>query len=364
MESDEYIDIAVIGAGLSGLCVATLAHQAGKSVHVLEAYEQTGGRIRSVADTAEQQWLGDLGPTWVWPKYQPVVRRWLNQLGLSTFEQYEYGAGLVDQGPEIRVQQHPMPAQDGIRRLDRGPQALITSLQALLPAASLTTGVPVTRVSDRGDHIELDYGQPGHQQQLRCKQLVCTAPARVAREKIEWNPSLPGPLSDAMRDTPTWMAQQAKIVVRYQRPFWRAAGLSGRIFSRVGPIGEAHDHCGPDESPAALFGFLNWPHMLRMQRAGEMEDAIRSQLRRCFGPESPAPDSIHLQDWALEAYVATDLDITEAPTHPDRRPDVMRQPWGNSKFWLAGAETATISPGLIEGALASAGSVAQAMLGP
>ena len=66
-------DVVIIGAGLSGLTAAVTLQEAGISVQVLEADAQIGGRIRSVRDGASTQAVADLGPTWVWPKYQPVV---------------------------------------------------------------------------------------------------------------------------------------------------------------------------------------------------------------------------------------------------------------------------------------------------
>ena len=84
----------VIGAGLSGLACAHLLHQAGKTVRVLEARGQAGGRIRSAYDKKERV-VGDLGPTWIWPKYQPTAQRWIEQLGLSMFDQYDQGHTLI-----------------------------------------------------------------------------------------------------------------------------------------------------------------------------------------------------------------------------------------------------------------------------
>ena len=82
------MDVVIIGAGLSGLTAAVTLQEAGISVQVLEADAQIGGRIRSVRDGASTQAVADLGPTWVWPKYQPVVARWLSKLDIKTFDQF------------------------------------------------------------------------------------------------------------------------------------------------------------------------------------------------------------------------------------------------------------------------------------
>jgi len=106
----------IIGAGLSGLTCAHLLAQAGKSVLVLEARAQAGGRIRSVYHEESEHFVGDLGPTWIWPKYQSTARRWVEQLGLSMFDQFDQGQTLIDSGPNVSVQRYPVPGQRNNRR--------------------------------------------------------------------------------------------------------------------------------------------------------------------------------------------------------------------------------------------------------
>lgn len=69
------MDVVITGAGLSGLTTAAMLREAGANVRVLEADTQIGGRIRALRDPVSDSAVGDLGPTWVWPKHQPVVSR-------------------------------------------------------------------------------------------------------------------------------------------------------------------------------------------------------------------------------------------------------------------------------------------------
>ncbi len=75
------MDVVVIGAGLSGLTAAAVLRELGADVLVIEAEAQIGGRIRALLDPDNSQYLADLGPTWVWPKYQPVVAKWVTRAG-------------------------------------------------------------------------------------------------------------------------------------------------------------------------------------------------------------------------------------------------------------------------------------------
>ncbi|MCY1691189.1 NAD(P)/FAD-dependent oxidoreductase [Exiguobacterium sp. SL14] len=59
--------IAVIGAGISGLYLATRLQELGHNVTIYEARDRIGGRIETVDfDLTGQTYAFDLGPTWFW----------------------------------------------------------------------------------------------------------------------------------------------------------------------------------------------------------------------------------------------------------------------------------------------------------
>ena len=97
------VDVAVVGAGISGLHVALRLQEAGRSVVVLEASERIGGRLRSVARDGGAL---DLGASWFWPN-EPRVRALVDELGVPTHAQYRTGAALY---------QDPGGDTDGSRR--------------------------------------------------------------------------------------------------------------------------------------------------------------------------------------------------------------------------------------------------------
>ncbi|MEO9876027.1 MAG: NAD(P)/FAD-dependent oxidoreductase [Anderseniella sp.] len=342
-------DIIVIGAGLSGLVATTLLLEQGRSVILLEAGESPGGRIRSLRDAATGKVLGDLGPTWVWPPYQPVVVQWLQRLGLHTFAQFETGNAALDYGPSGPVQFQPLPGQHGIARIAGGPDALIDALVAMLPEGVLNTGLPVTAVlaHEKGVVVEASG------RTFSAEQVVVATPLRVAETSINWSPALPDALAHVMRATPTWMSVHAKALIVYPTAFWRENGLSGRIASQAGPLVEAHDNSAEDGVPAALFGFVGWNHEMRVENKHRLEAEITAQLVRCFGEAAARPTHIHVEDWAANRFICTPGDLTGPMNHPDVGPDVLRQPHANGRIVFAAAETSDISPGLIEGALAS-----------
>ncbi len=352
-------DVIVIGAGLSGLVATTLLLEQGRSVILLEAGAGPGGRIRSLRDAVTGDVLGDLGPTWVWPPYQPVVVQWLQRLGLDTFAQFETGNAALDYGPSVPVRFQPLPGQHGIARIAGGPVALIDALVAMLPEGVLHTGLPVTAVlvNEKGAVVEVSGRTFG------AEQVVVASPLRVAETSINWSPAIPDALAHAMRATPTWMSVHAKALIVYPTAFWRENGLSGRIASQAGPLVEAHDISAENADPAALFGFVGWPHDMRAANKDRLDAEIIAQLVRCFGELAARPTQIHVEDWATNRFICTPGDLAEPMTHPDVGPDILREPQANGRIVFAVAETSDVSPGLIEGALTAGMRAAQQVLG-
>ena len=353
------MDVVIIGAGLSGLTAAATLHEAGIRVQVLEADAQIGGRIRSVRDSDGTQAVADLGPTWVWPKYQPVVARWLNKLDIKTFEQFNEGSAVITgYGPEPLYQ--PMPGQDGMVRVVGGPTTLIDTLAERLGSSNIRTSAVVAELSEDGPermNIRLNSGE-----MITARRVIVAAPLRVVATTIRM-PWAPPSLIKAMRETPTWMSSHAKAVVIYDRPFWRDAGLSGRIASRTGPLVEVHDHTCAEMKPGALFGFVGWSPEHRQSSPAQLRQEILDQLSDCLGKAAANPLQLVIQDWATNPRIVTELDLAQPVHHPDVAPNNLREQYLDGRVQFAVSEVSERSPGLIEGALAIGESTAFDFLG-
>tara|TARA_R110002049_G_scaffold44333_4_gene129926 strand:+ start:299 stop:1369 length:1071 start_codon:yes stop_codon:yes gene_type:complete len=352
------MDVVIIGAGLSGLTAAAVLREAGAKVQLLEADAHIGGRIRALRDPISGDAVADLGPTWVWPRHQPVVARWLNTLGAPTFEQYNQGdAVVVGYGPKPVRQ--PLPGQDGMVRIAGGPTALIDILANRIGQENIRTSAPVTEVSEDGPGqmaVHLSSGEV-----ITAKKVIISVPLRVAATTMHLPWASPT-LMDTVRRMPTWMSTHAKAVALYHRPFWRDDGLSGRIASRTGPLGEVHDHTGVNNTPAALFGFVSWTAEQRRAEPERLRQAILDQLSDCFGNAAAQPLELAIQDWAMNPRIVTELDTLHPATHPDIGPAYLRQPHLDGRVRFAVSEASERSPGLIEGALAIGESAALALL--
>ncbi|MEP3278861.1 MAG: NAD(P)/FAD-dependent oxidoreductase [Stappiaceae bacterium] len=345
-------DITIIGGGLAGLAIALLLTEQGHRVQVLEARDRVGGRIRSAFDATGDGYLGDLGPTWVWPTYQPVVKHWVDKLSLQTFDQYTQGYSVFDEGPGREPETCFLPDQDGSMRFVGGPQALIDALLGRLPRGTVQIGCKVHTVSIENSGVKV-HTNDDKAPTISSRKVIVALPPRIAAHTIKWPEDFSAGLKQTLERMPTWMAPHAKVLAVYDKPFWREKGLSGRIASRSGPLVETHDNSGANGMPAAIFGFVGWPHTVRKQRAGILSQDVLEQLKRCFGSEV-TPTAIHIEDWATDPLVTTPSDLSGPVSHPEVGPAILRQPHCSGRLWFAGSETAAQSPGLIEGALVAA----------
>ena len=347
-------EVAVIGGGLAGLIAARGLHRAGADVLVIEAADLIGGRIHSLYDDAGL-YLGDLGPTWVWPEHQPHVSYLIGELGLELFPQFETGEAVVEITPELPPSRQDLPGQLGIARIVGGPQAIVDGVARDIVGVPLHLNAPVHRISRVSDYYLVQTPSAD----FKARKLVLAAPLRRLARGIEWDNTLSGDLRAIMRSAPTWMAAQAKIVVTYDTPFWRKDGLSGRIVSRLGPLVELHDHCGPEGHPAALFGFVGLPPDMR--ETSPLRREIKDQLVRCLGPKAATFTRLKIMDWAGDPNVSTPGDIIDPGGHPQVLPQPIREVHDNMVF--CAAETALHHPGLIDGAVEAGTRAAQLLSG-
>jgi monoamine oxidase len=135
------VDVAGVGAGLSGLTAALRLVQAGRSVVVLEADGHIGGRMLR-QQTSDGAYV-DLGGQWVGPTQDRILAL-ADELGVQRFPWYHEGEtvfifeginGLFDGGfPPFEGEPPPLPA-DQVDDAERAWQA-VEDLAATVPIAA------------------------------------------------------------------------------------------------------------------------------------------------------------------------------------------------------------------------------------
>lgn len=348
----QQFDVIIVGGGLSGLALADHLQTAGISWQLLEARPRFGGRVRSVHVASGGF---DLGPSWFWPG-QPYMEALTRRLGLTVFPQYAKGISAFEDfdGSVQRIQGGPSMA--GSYRVEGGMASVIEALVQTLPAERLRLNASVNRLH-LGGHLTVELAMGDS---LSAERIVLALPPRVAG-KLIFEPALPAETARALNGIQTWMAGQAKFCAVYDKPFWRALGMSGDAFSRRGPMSEIHD-ASDNAGPAALFGFIGVPPADRMGRTEEVKTAAIAQLTRIFGQPAADPLAVHYQDWSEAEETATPLDRVQPRQHPQYGlPASLGDIW-DGRLLLGSSETAEQHGGFLEGALVRARSIAGQLL--
>lgn len=222
-------DVAIVGAGLSGLALAEMLEAQGHSVLVVEARERLGGRILAESD-AESGLAVDLGPGWFWPHRQPLVAELVQHLEIPSFPQRDEGANLsmsdVEKGPERTP---PLPIHDQAHRLAGGMTRLVEALAARLSGTEIRLSHVVQAVFDDGAHVRLAWCSGEGNGETIARYCVLALPPRLVAS-LTFSPTLDRATLSALQQTQTWMATSAKAGAACTGPVWREQGLSGSAF--------------------------------------------------------------------------------------------------------------------------------------
>ncbi|HEV7615002.1 MAG TPA: flavin monoamine oxidase family protein [Solirubrobacterales bacterium] len=245
---------------------------------------------------------------------------------------------------------------DGGAQQDRfhgGSQRLALLMAEQLGAERLRLGAPVRQIRHGEDGVVLVADGPGGEPgglTVRARRAVVAIPPTLAG-RIAYDPPLP-----ARRDQLTQRMPQGTVIKTmsiYERPFWREQGLSGQATTDVGPARVVFDNSPPDGSPGVLLGFLEGrlARQWGARPAAERRAAILAGHARLFGPRAARPQRFVERVWAEEEWTRGCygcLMTTGGWTEYGR---ALRAPIG-PLHW-AGAETATVWNGYMDGAVQS-----------
>lgn len=348
-------DTIIVGGGLSGLMLAYTLHKEGRPFMLYEARPRLGGRINTVKSETTGAAL-DLGPTWLWPEQQPRLVSLIGELGLTSFPQHDTGTVLRLKEADGKLESSENETlYGGAQRLEGGMIALIDALAALIPPDNIKLGQVLTDVEERGEHLALRFRCGDETSTIEARRVALTIPPRLVAEQVSFKPALPDEVKQAMQNTQTWMAAEAKALIAYPKAFWRDAGLSGNGSSEheQAVLGEVFDACDADAAKAALGGFIALSPEQRQNFQFGLPMLIRSQLIQFFGTDAEHGE-LQFQDWAQEPYTCSQLDLTQAFTQPTYGNPLLQQPYWYHKLYLGGTETSRFGGGYLEGALDAA----------
>jgi len=328
-------DLIIIGAGLSGLYAAYLL-QDYYNVTILEARARLGGRIYT-------QNGHDLGPSWVWP-HQKHILSLIKELNLEVFTQHTKGDALYD-APNGVERFTSAPSAPSFRVKD-GLEKVIDKLASRLPENIIQKSEEVLSIEEAGNILLVRTKNKEYQ----ASYVLSTLSPRLACAHISYTPSLDEITKKKMLEIPTWMGHTAKCVIEFETSFWKDQGLSGFIYSPLGPLGEIHD--ASTDTKAALFGFVQ-----ANASTQNIKVEVEKQMKRLFPNEEIK--NMYFIDWKEERFSSNTLDHKGLSAHPEY--GLMLSHF-NNKLYFIGTETAYDNGGYLEGAIISAKEIAKKLL--
>ncbi|UGT55948.1 flavin monoamine oxidase family protein [Nocardia asteroides] len=182
--------------------------------------------------------------------------------------------------------------------------------------------------------------------------IVTTAPAH--RADIEFLPALPEK-ADGL--TKTWrMGALSKAFVAYERPFWRAQGLSGEAVTDTGAVFITFDVSPDDRGPGILMAFCD-PRVFDGFGTEIRRSRVTQQLVDLYGAEASTPIDYVDHCWGTEAFAPGGPNPAVAPYASVSYGSALTEPHG--RIHWAGTETAGEWAGTMNGAVLTGLNVAE-----
>lgn len=205
---------------------------------------------------------------------------------------------------------------------------------------------PVRRIEQRDGHA-LVHTARGRVRARRV--IVATPPPTVLG--IDWAPRLPTRRLQLLRHSP--MGQLMKCDAVYDRPFWRADGLSGFGLNDSGAVRVAFDNSPRNGDPGVLLAFVGgstWREYGVLPRA-ERRRRVLEGFAAMFGEQALRPIEYTEKDWTKEQWSGGGPTAIMAPGTLTAFGSSVRRPFGRVHW--AGTETSTYWTGYMDGAVRS-----------
>lgn len=181
----------------------------------------------------------------------------------------------------------------------------------------------------------------------------------LAANAIQFSPELPLTRRQLQARAP--MGRQSKVQVRYSRPFWRDAGLSGEIFDLdLGYL--SLDVTRPGDEWATIVAFIGGKDYDAWFSLGAdaRKKAVLDSLVAVLGPEAADVLGYHETDWPSVPYTMGAPVTVMPPGLLSRIGDALNAPVGPLRF--AGTEAASMWTGYMEGAVRAGEAAAHSIL--
>jgi monoamine oxidase len=204
--------------------------------------------------------------------------------------------------------------------------------------------VQTIRQDEAGVVVEFEGGS------VTARRAVVAIPLTLAG-RLRYVPALP-----ALRDGLTQQMPAGSVIkfqVGYDTPFWREHGLNGFVLSLDDEFNVVMDNSPPDACCGVLVGFLEGAHArtANLMTAQERRKIVLGALETYFGPKAAHPFDIVEQDWTAEEFTRGCYGGRLGAGAWTQYGTALSAPVG--RIHWAGAETAQVWNGYMDGAIRS-----------
>jgi monoamine oxidase len=237
-----------------------------------------------------------------------------------------------------------------------GGSARIAEAMAAALGDRVRLGRPVRRIDHGEQGVEVHADGGGS---VSAARVVVTLPPTLAG-RLVYSPALPSWRDQLTQRLPA--GSVIKTYAVYPTPFWREEGFTGSVVNDRSPVGFLVDNSPPTGTPGVLLGFIEGRAARQLSRGTEQDrrQALVDAAVAAFGPRAASPELYLERDWSAEEYTRgcygahfpTGVWTSYGPA--------LREPVGPIHW--AGAETAAVWNGYLEGAVRSGDAAAEQVL--
>ncbi|MGW7534062.1 flavin monoamine oxidase family protein [Amycolatopsis sp. NPDC054798] len=202
-------------------------------------------------------------------------------------------------------------------------------------------GTPVRAITQDGDGVTVRTDS----EEIKAKYAI-VAVATPQRAEIEFDPALPEQAAGLAKN---WrMGVLSKAFVAYERPFWRANGLSGEGLTDTGAVFITFDVSPDANGPGILMTFCD-PRVFDGFSPDRRRSLVLQQLVQLYGTQASAPIDYLDHCWGEEPFAPGGPNPAVGPYATTAYGPALTEPHGRVHW--AGTETAGEWAGCMNGAV-------------
>lgn len=249
------------------------------------------------------------------------------------------------------------------RKVRGGTQQLSLKLQELIGRQRILLNAPVHRIDQTLGPFVVVSTMDGSQ--YKADYVICATSPHLLL-KIHHQPALPATKNLLAQRSP--MGQVAKVILYYDKPFWKEHNYSGCFFFESAdraaqPIILSLDDTKPDGSHPAIIGFITARGWFEMREKSDAE--VAKIVARSYADVTGLTDFLKFKrverfDWTHEQYSGGCYTSTNTIGTLTKFGRHIREPFG--RIYYAGTETAIKWSGYMDGAISAGKRAARQVL--